>query len=315
MRFSFVTLFYLLFVTTVASAARVVESSIRFLEDQPAENDYAFLGNYSLKMIGCDAGAGYSSQYGSEDGLVIFRLCPSSGYCSDDPGMGCDSGYGDYLVGINTFVKAYLEHKGDEIQQLADDNFQIEDLAECRQYNADEDSDYADGVYYVGPTCTADGTGVRMALFSDKDCENLVNGGVTFEDISAGITLPYSDGGLVSQSCESCSSVNDENDSGEARVNEMCLGLYEKTYFWKCETQMEVTTNDWGEGKCDFINYLLLKKITTKSQVGKVLGWSFFVMALVYLTAFAVTAMTKNKKKKRSVMEVDKTSLVMPPID
>ena len=316
MNFSIATLFLLLLVTTVTSAALVMESERR-LEQVADENDFAFLGNYSLKMIHCSAGIAISTpEAGTSYAAIILRLCPSSSECSDDPGMGCDSGYGDYLVGINTFVKEYLENKGDEIQ-LSDDNFQIEELAECRQYNADEDSEYADGTYYVGPSCTSDGTGVRMALFSDESCKRLEET-VTFEDISAGITLPYSDGGLVSQSCESCSSsVNGENDNSDAAVTEMCLGLYEQTYFFRCETRMEAIKHKsyWEESACDTINHLLLKKTATKSsQVGKVLGWTFFAMALIYLTAFAVAAM-KNKKKKRSVMEVDTNSFVMPPID
>ena len=99
-----------------------------FLNDQPTDNDYAFLGNYSLKMIYCDANEITSSEAGTDYGSIVFRLCPSTGECIDDFGsVGCDAGYGDFLVGINTFVKAYLEHKRDEIQ-VVNDNFQIEEM-------------------------------------------------------------------------------------------------------------------------------------------------------------------------------------------
>ena len=304
----------LLSATIVAGATQDIESTPRFLEDQStAENDYPYLVYYSMKMISCSAGTYTASQSGAEYGAILFRLCPNFWYtCNDDPGMGCDSGYGDYLVGINTFVKEYLENKGDEIQ-LSDDNFQIEELAECRQYNADEESEYADGTYYVGPSCTSDGTGVRMALFSDEDCSTLEEA-ITFEDISAGSTLPYSDGGLVSQSCESCASTNEDNENGDAGVNEMCIELYEQAYY-KCETYQYNSLMPFGssrdESGCDFINSFF-PIVTVESEVLKVLGWSFFAIAILGLAAFAVTTM---KKKKRCVMEVDKNSFVVPPID
>ena len=301
----------LLSATIVAGATQDIESKPRFLEDQStAENDYPYLVYYSMKMISCSAGTYTASQSGAEYGAILFRLCPNFWYtCNDDPGMGCDSGYGDYLVGINTFVKEYLENKGDEMQ-LSDDNFQIEELAECRQYNADNDSDYADGVYYVGPTCTADGTGVRMALFNDERCTSLEEK-VTFEDISAGITLPYAGGGLVSQSCESCST-DYEDKNGDVGVTEMCVGLYEQAYY-KCETQIAISPDGSSrdDSGCDLINSFL-PRLTKESEVLKVLGWSFFAIAILGLAAFVVTTM---KKKKRCVMEVDKNSFVVPPID
>ena len=128
MKFSIVSL-SLLFVATVTGATRVTEESTRrFLNDQPTDNDYAFLGNYSLKMIYCDAIEVTSCEAGTDYGSIVFRLCPSTGECIDDFGsVGCDAGYGDFLVGINTFVKAYLEHKRDEIQ-VVNDNFQIEEM-------------------------------------------------------------------------------------------------------------------------------------------------------------------------------------------
>ena len=289
MNFSIATLFLL---ATVASA-RVMDSARR-LDEAAEEDEYAFLGGYNLKMITCNAAEVVVNQATgeSEYGAIIFRLCPSSGECSDAAGKGCGAGYGDYIVGMNTFVNEYLEQKRDEMQ--ADDNFKIEQLAECRQYNTDKDSEYADGVYYVGPTCSADGTGIRVALFSDEACSTLEET-VTFEDISAGISLPYSEGGLISQSCEACYSVNDNNEAG---LNEMCMGLYEQA--GKCESKME-TFHSAGktETACEAISALVPK--TKKSGAGKVIGWLFFAMVVVGLVGFAFTAM-----KKKSTKEGDK---------
>ena len=40
--------------------------------------------------------------------LVRFRLCPSNN-CNDNKAVGCSNKYGDYVVGLNTFVNAYYE--------------------------------------------------------------------------------------------------------------------------------------------------------------------------------------------------------------
>jgi hypothetical protein len=287
MNFSIATLFLF---ATVASA-RVMESARRLDQAAAEENEYAFLGNYNMKMITCNSAEVVVNQATgeSEYGAIIFRLCPSTGECNDAAGKGCGAGYGDYIVGMNTFVQEYLEQKRDEMQ--VDDNFKVEQLGECRQFNADKDSEYADGVFYVGPACSADGTGIRVALFSDADC-SILEETVTFEDISNGISLPYSEGGLISTSCESCYSVND---AGEAGLNEMCMGLYEQA--GKCESKME-TFHSAGktETACEVINALVPK--SKKSGAGKVIGWLFFAMVVVGLAGFAFTAMKKKNTKE-----------------
>ena len=300
MKFNIATLFLLV---TVASA-RVMNYNVARRLDQAVaeENEYAFLGSYHLKMITCTTNVVISSQSTgeSENGAIIFRLCPSSGGCSDASGKSCRTGYGDYMVGINTFVSTYLEQKRDELQ--SDDNFKIEQLAECRQYQADKDGDYANGVYYVGPTCTTDGTGVRLAMFSDEGCSTLEET-VTFEDISAGISLPYSDGGLVSPSCESCYSVND---AGEEGLNEMCTGLYQQTGpYGKCESKMEGARNATGfdEFYCEFINAYIQQ--TKNFGAGTVVGWYLLAMVVVVVVVVKLVGFAMKKKKKMTTVESD----------
>jgi hypothetical protein len=286
MNFSIATLFLL----ASAASASILDNARR-LDQAAADNEYAFLGDYNLKLLTCNSKevfvnpADGSSEYGS----VIFRLCPTKGECSDAAGKGCKDGYGDFIVGMNSFVEEYLQQKRDEMQ--ADDNFKVEQLGECRQYEADKDGDYADGVYYVGPTCSADGTGIRVALFSDEGCMTLEES-ITFEEISAGISLPYAEGGLVSDYCEACYSVND---NGEAGLNELCMNLYELS--GKCESKME-TYHYTGiqEGACETIS-ALLPKSKKSGSAGKVIGWLFFAMVVVGLVGFAFTAMKKKGTK------------------
>ncbi len=46
---------------------------------------------------------------------VRYRLCPSSS-CSSSTSLGCSSGYGDYIVDMDTFLQSYLQNK-EEIEE------------------------------------------------------------------------------------------------------------------------------------------------------------------------------------------------------
>jgi hypothetical protein len=284
MKFSIAALFTAVSVVSASSL-----KSARRLDQNANDNEYDFLGGYNLKLISCKAGEAYTNPASGETeaSSVIFRLCPSSGECSDAAGKSCKDGYGDYIVGLNTFVQEYLEQKRDEMQN--DDAFKVEQLGECRQFEADKDGEYADGVFYVGPACNSDGTGIRVAMFTDAYCTTLSED-VTFEEISAGISLPYSEGGLVSQYCESCYSVND---NGEAGLNELCMNSYELA--GKCESKMETYHySGKNEAACEVITALMPKSKNSKG--GKVIGWMFFVLVVGGLVGFAFTAMKKKKE-------------------
>lgn len=289
MNFSIAALFLSL---TASCASAGLLQNARRLNDDANANEYAFLGGYSLKLLSCKTDVGYVNPTtgAAEYDSIVFRLCPTTGTCADDTTSGCGAGYGDYVVGINTFVAEYLDQKRDEMQ--VDDAFKVEDLGECRQYEADKDGDAGDDAtaYYVGPACSSDGKSVRVALYKDA-CQTLSDS-VSFEDLSNGISLPYSTGGLVSNYCESCM-VTDDN--GDTALADMCLNLYGES--GKCETKME-TFHYSGkvETGCEAVSALLPRK--SKSSGGKVVGWLFFVLVVIGVGAFAFTAMKKKKDDK-----------------
>ena len=280
MNFYIITFFIFI---TVAGSTRVLESVRRL--DQTEENEYAFLGNYQMKIKSCTPGFHYFKTGILEDGIVTFRLCPSSGDCSGAAGKSCDAGYGEYIVGINTFVSEYMIQIREETQ--VDDDFDIEQLAYCRQY--------ADSDYYAGPICTADGTNIRMALFTDFFCSTLAED-VAFEDIYAGNTLPNYEGGLLSDSCESCSSVND---NGKAGVNEMCLGLYE--HAGKCESTMLYGSDN---SFCEIIESFTPQAkqsgvVAIPLVLVEIVGQLLFVIVFVGFTLVVLDYMREEKKEAR----------------
>ncbi|KAG7350833.1 hypothetical protein IV203_010193 [Nitzschia inconspicua] len=205
--------------STASSSLRAMQeilSKARRLEDNGAENQAgaqmeAFLMDYSMKLMTCIPDQILTdADYNDHFGVVIFRLCPSN-HCSDD--NGCSSGYADFAIDVGTYVEAFMKDQQDNMNW--DDKFDGGKFGQCTEY---EDDDNGATGYYIGPGCTADGSGVRMAVFEDKYCYQMSQ--TSFETISNGWGLPFSDGGLVSTKCTSCI----DNDGA---LRDMCLDLYE----------------------------------------------------------------------------------------
>lgn len=251
-------------VSSFASAARSIKnngikknllSKARRLDenDDAEEEEYAFLTNYKLKFMSCKAG---ETVVNAENGeyeysAVVFRLCPAADDGCDDE-KACSSGYGDYVVGLNTFVNMYMEDQAENMNY--DDNFRVDEYAECREYENENDDDGNGVVYYIGPACTEDGDDIKLDFFYDEGCTSTPED-VTFEDVSNGWELPYSEGGLISTYCQSCQAYDEDN--GGYELKEMCQRLYEDAS-GKCETEMEYY-HYYGkqEGACDYIAELL----------------------------------------------------------
>jgi len=294
MKFSTTVLFSLLASTQAAMgpATKKLLSNSRRLEDNgedQEEEEYAFLMNYNLKMIGCKADEQIRNPEDGEYeyGAAIFRLCPEG--CDSDTSTGCDSGHGDFVVGLQSFVQAYFEDQRDNMNY--DDNFKVDEYVECREYemeNDDGNNNNNGQAYYIGPACTDDGKDVRLQIFYDEACSQVPEE-VTFEDISNGWTLPFEEGGLVSQNCLPCA----EYDDGAYALKEMCEELYQSS--GKCETGME-SFHYYGkqEGSCEYIESLMPAKKSSGSGA-KAFGWVVFI--LVVVGAFSAYAMWWKKKK------------------
>lgn len=196
-------------------------------EDQYEADMEAILMDYSLKFMTCIPDQVLTdADYNDHFGVVIFRLCPSN-KCSNNGG--CSSGYADFAVDVGTYVDSYLEDQADNMNW--DDNFDGGDFGQCTEYEVKDDDDSEDEniVYYVGPGCTEDGTGLKMGVYEDKYCYK--ESQTSFETISNGWSLPYNSGGLVSTQCTGCT-----DDDGQIR--EMCLDLYETAPF-RCEAEFD----------------------------------------------------------------------------
>jgi hypothetical protein len=93
------------------SKARRVE------QDGEEEEAAAWVADYSLKFQGCHHLVQWNEEADGEEDvrlfrkrLVRFRLCPSD-TCSSANSGGCDEGYGDYIVDMQTYLNSYYEAK------------------------------------------------------------------------------------------------------------------------------------------------------------------------------------------------------------
>lgn len=231
-------------------------------------------------MVQCKAGETVIDPEDGEYsyGAAVLRLCPTSAGCDSEEVLGCKEGFGDIVVSLATFVDAYFEDQRDNMQW--DDQFEVDKYAECEEYKVEDEGDdgnqnnqYANYQFYIGPSCTEDGDDIRLAVFEDEVCT--YESEVAFEDISNGWTLPYSTGGLVSTSCSDCMEMNDD---GEYELREMCQEVYERAAS-KCETNMEyVSYYGANEQGCEYIEELLPAQ--KGGSAGKVFGWLIFILLI-----------------------------------
>mmetsp|Transcript_1349 Transcript_1349/g.3118 ORF Transcript_1349/g.3118 Transcript_1349/m.3118 type:complete len:315 (-) Transcript_1349:158-1102(-) len=274
----------------VRSGRRVEEEEAE--EEEEEEEEFAFLGNYSVKMIGCqrDLASPIVNEEGEyEYSAVLLRLCPSTGGCDSSSDMGCSSGYGDILVGVSTFVEAYMqdlkEQQDEDEEEEDEDAWDMDKFAKCEEYNPDDNADDAaqgaweNYAFYVGPTCSDDGMNIKLELFTDMYCSQTSE--VEFSTISNGWTLPYSEGGLVSTSCSSCT---DYNDDGEAEIKEVCQKTYEESAL-KCEEGMEYYSY-YGQNVagCEVIAEMFPKG----TSGGKIFGWFVLAACVVGLGGYVM---------------------------
>ena len=174
-----------------------------------------WLSQYSVKFQGCyDTFKSNTEAADVEDvrlmtrQVVRFRLCPTDS-CNMYTTNGCRNSYGDYIIDLSSYLKAYIGakqsfEKWDEFEQADayeanqdgyeeyDTNFNVHNYTQCRQSQIEMDlDDYAqiyykqiysndgagngdgnnyDGKYYIGPYCGGQGGAILMGMFKDDAC-------------------------------------------------------------------------------------------------------------------------------------------------
>lgn len=103
---------------------KLLSKARKLEEDGEDEVDMSWVVGYSLKFQGCHHVKQWNGDAdGDEDvriatkRLVRFRLCPSD-MCTETNAGGCKSGYGDYVLDLDTYINSYYELK----EQITEQN-------------------------------------------------------------------------------------------------------------------------------------------------------------------------------------------------
>jgi len=259
---------------------------------------HTWVKDYSIKFQGCHHVSEWNSEAADEADvrirtrrLVKFRLCPTY-QCSDNSAEGCESGYGDYIIDLDTFLTAYLEAKEqyqEWMEQMAEDQgyeyygnnyegYAVEDYMTCQQADIDYDGDNGqynqnnqnaandedwDGQLYMGPYCASQGGAIYVGLFMDDMCTQAIdsNYGRSIYYSAMGVSMPFSQTNLVEMSCFPCSEpqnkyaqYNNQGDDADDddEVCEACENLY--TYSGKCERNLPVASGLQNNKACNYLD-------------------------------------------------------------
>lgn len=108
-------------------ARKLITKARKLAENKNENNQFNWVSGYSLKFQGCHQIKQWNDDADDKNDvkistkkLVRFRLCPTSG-CSDSKAAGCSSGYGDYIIDMDTYLSYYYEAtKASNEQKCAD---------------------------------------------------------------------------------------------------------------------------------------------------------------------------------------------------
>jgi len=318
------------------------------------EVDVTWVAGYDIKFQGCHHVAQWNEEVEDEDDvrvetlrLVRFRLCPT-GFCSSESGAGCSSGYGDYIVDMNTYVASYLEMKeeyqeaqceayleagyctcednGDDAYDeeacqntcfaaagmsycaVDEDALDVNDYLECGAYEPAEAEYYGrrklaeeEVQYFLGPYCADQGGEIKLGLFNDDTCTTFADsfgygGRTTFNTISNGATLPYSESSLIDATCWSCLAEDDNDDNAAAaEPSEFCGGIYEIA--GKCEAELSEAYND---NACNYLEGIQMTRtngiiISGSGSKNKVAGAFIGIFAVSFILLGSYVYYLKTK--------------------
>jgi len=248
-----------------------------------AEEQEIDLSGYSVRYVKCQFVKSYDDELAENEEagtvlatnrFVIFRLCPSDT---------CSYNYGEYLVDMDAYLESAIEYHQEQQEEMcnycdevcaADDDAggrklrKLEQdiscdtcVEECNFYENMEDNGYVDAsnfvecqqvadqdddgnAYFAGAMCSSSGEKIKIGVFADEDCSQVVQG-VNVEDyLDAKLSNSlmknvYSTTGI---SCikpdweveeEDENGNQDDDEEEEVEINEMCMNLYEVS--GKCE--------------------------------------------------------------------------------
>lgn len=270
-----------------------------------ADFQFTWVSGYSLKFQGCHHVSQWNSNADSDEDvrvstkrIVRFRLCPSNS-CMNANNKGCSTGYGDYVIDLDTFMSAYSQaqekkqsYNGENQQgqyQEGQSSMLWQDYTQCTkvqlnsnnnnnnwQYNNQNNNQQQNNNqdYYMGPYCASQGGAIYLGLFMDDSCTSFAdsNGGRDVFKSTTGYDLPYGSTSVVSMDCISCkesdgnnqddgfySSYYENDKNDKDSVVEYCETLYDKA--GKCEESLSGSIWDKNNNACNYMEGIKIVRL------------------------------------------------------
>lgn len=294
----------------LVKVARKVEENNNRNADENNNNyykyDMSWMQDYSLKFIGCHHVAQWNDGSNENDESTVriqthryvrFRLCPSDS-CSKDKSFGCSSSYGDYVVDMDTYVQAHIEHEKEILEEKCEEYASSCECEDDGNNNVDEcfNQCYYDGgmiecqkdeqenslkfleTYSSCNEFNIDGANQRNLeenaekyyigpYCSDRGSKIVLglftdNTCTTFASTSyatiAGSSLPYSSDSLIDTNCYSCEKALD-NYYQDNEIRGICTDTYQVS--GKCETKLQKSLDSVNENACNWIEGIKITPI------------------------------------------------------
>jgi hypothetical protein len=229
-------------------------SEARSLE---GEWTHTWVAGYSLKFEGCHHISQWNPEAVEGDDvrimtkrLVRFKLCPTD-FC--DNNKGCTSGYGDYIIDMESYIAAWFEAK--QVYQSFKCDFLASDVCQCTAADTGEvdsyclydcyvahkmsscmENPYGDSAssnifdlsdymtcsqlsdnFYAGPYCASQGGAIHLGVFTDESCTvfaDTAGGRETYYALK-GTNLPYGQTNIIDMDCMSCMEPSENNNDGD----------------------------------------------------------------------------------------------------
>jgi len=183
----------------------------RIEENNDYQEQSTWVSGYSIHFEGCH----YTSNAdGTFQRFVHFRLCPTDS-CSN---TGCNSGYGDYIVDLYTYLETYFAYKNSVTEDYYTQQHEtytgyhvypyiaVQNYMQCTPDTLGLDSEQYGNAFYLGPYCAMQGGEIHMGLFQDDTCTTFYdrNGGQDAYLSLTGQALMYRSQNIVDTDCISC---------------------------------------------------------------------------------------------------------------
>merc|ERR1711966_573405 len=126
------------------------------------------------------------------------------------------------------YLEAYFESVEQDQEYNCEDEkeeekeMELREMAECRELEIEDNGnrrlDEEEVQYFVGAYCSDSGASIHLGVFTEETCSQFADeygGRATYEQLTYGKTLPYSESTMIGSECMSCKESADADQNND----------------------------------------------------------------------------------------------------